>query len=177
MPHDITNSLAAAALVVESGLVSVDALGNALSNFESAHHRIELVGEFNGSSWYDDSKATSPHAALTAIRAFDRLVLIAGGRNKGLDLSQMATEPQRMVGVVAIGDDAPLIAKAFDGICAVRTATDMQQAVDEASLMAQPGVSVVLSPGCTSYDWYRNYNERGDHFKSCVTHHFEEASH
>ncbi len=176
MPHDITNSLAAAALVVESGLVSVDALCDALSNFESAHHRIELVGEFNGSSWYDDSKATSPHAALTAIRAFDRLVLIAGGRNKGLDLSQMATEPQRMVGVVAIGDDASLIAEAFDGICEVRTASDMQQAVLEASTMAVPGAAVVLSPGCTSYDWYRSYNERGDHFKECVNRHFEEAS-
>ena len=176
MPHDITNSLAAVALVVESGLVAVNALQTALSNFESAHHRIELIGEFNGSSWYDDSKATSPHAALTAIRAFDRLVLIAGGRNKGLDLSQMASEPQRMVGVVAIGDDASLIASAFGGICPVLTATDMQQAVVAASSMAVPGASVVLSPGCTSYDWYRNYNERGDHFKECVARHFAEAS-
>ena len=148
----------------------------ALSNFESAHHRIEFVGDFNGSSWFDDSKATSPHASLTAIRAFDHLVLIAGGRNKGLDLSQMASEPHRMVGVVAIGDDASLIAEAFDGICEVRTASEMQQAVSEASSLARPGVAVVLSPGCTSYDWYRNYNERGDHFKECVTRHFEEAS-
>ena len=173
MPHDITNSLAAAALVVESGLVSAGSLQKALSNFESAHHRIEFIGEHNGSAWYDDSKATSPHAALTAIRAFDRLVLIAGGRNKGLDLSQMATEPSRMVGVVAIGDDASLIAEAFDGICPVKIASDMKQAVSEAANLVVPGAAVVLSPGCTSYDWYRNYNERGEHFTQCVAEFFE----
>ena len=175
MPHDITNSLAAAALVVESGLVPANSLQQALSNFESAHHRIEFIGEHAGSAWYDDSKATSPHAALTAIRAFDRLVLIAGGRNKGLDLSQMATEPSRMVGVVAIGDDASLIAQAFDGICPVKMATDMKQAVAQAANLTVPGASVVLSPGCTSYDWYRNYNERGDHFTQCVAEYFEGA--
>lgn len=168
MPHDITNSLAAAALVVESGLVPVGSLHQSLSNFESAHHRIQFIGEHKGSAWYDDSKATSPHAALTAIRAFDRLVLIAGGRNKGLDLSQMATEPSRMVGVVAIGDDAPLIAQSFDGICPVVVASDMKQAVALAANLVIPGASVLLSPGCTSYDWYRNYNERGEHFTQCV---------
>jgi UDP-N-acetylmuramoylalanine--D-glutamate ligase len=173
MPHDITNSLAAAALAVESGLVPADALHSALANFESARHRIEFIGEHNGCAWYDDSKATSPHAALTAIRAFDQLVLIAGGRNKGLDLSQMATEPERMVGVVAIGDDAPLISSAFEGICPVVVATDMELAVASAASLASPGVAVVLSPGCTSYDWYRNYNERGDHFTTCVAHFFE----
>lgn len=175
MPHDMTNSLAAAALVVESGLVPVGSLQKALSTFESAHHRIEFIGEHKGSAWYDDSKATSPHAALTAIRAFDRLVLIAGGRNKGLDLSQMATEPSRMVGVVAIGDDASLIAEAFEGICPVKIATDMKQAVSEAAILVESGAAVVLSPGCTSYDWYRNYNERGEHFTQCVAEYFEGA--
>lgn len=173
MPHDITNSLAAAALVVESGLVPADALQSALASFQSAHHRIEFIGDHQGSAWYDDSKATSPHAALSAIRAFDQLVLIAGGRNKGLDLSQMASEPQRMVGVVAIGDDATLIASAFEGICPVVMAKDMESAVASAASLASPGVAVVLSPGCTSYDWYRNYNERGEHFTKCVAQFFE----
>ena len=172
MPHDITNSLAATALVVESGLVPAGRLATALSNFISAHHRIEHIGDFDGSAWFDDSKATSPHAALTAIRAFESVVLIAGGRNKDLDLSQMATEPHRMAGVVAIGDDAHLVAAAFDGVCEVKTARDMQSAVQMASSMASPGVAVLLSPGCTSYDWYRNYNERGEHFTQCVREHF-----
>ena len=172
MPHDITNSLAAAAIVVESGLAAGGSLAAALGDFAPAHHRIEFVATHGGSDWYDDSKATSPHAALTAIRAFDRLVLIAGGRNKDLDLSQMAGEPARMQGVVAIGDDAPAIESAFAGICPVVRAGSMQQAVAAAAAMATPGVAVVLSPGCTSYDWYRNYNERGEDFVRCVSEHF-----
>lgn len=175
MPHDITNSLAAAALVVESGLVSASDLAPALSNFSSAHHRIEHIGDFQGSAWFDDSKATSPHAALTAIRAFESVVLIAGGRNKGLDLTQMASEPQRMAGVVAIGDDAELIATAFADVCKVETAQDMKSAVSMAAALASPGVAVLLSPGCTSYDWYNNYNERGEHFTQCVLEHFGKA--
>lgn len=172
MPHDITNALAAAALVQESGLVSPNGLARPLAEFEPAHHRIEFIGEFSGSRWYDDSKATSPHAALTAIRAFDSLVLIAGGRNKDLDLGQMASEPGRMVGVVAIGDDAPSIVDAFRNVCPVTNAASMAEAVAAAAAMASPGVDVVLSPGCTSYDWYRNYNERGDDFVRCVRAHF-----
>ncbi len=175
LPHDITNSLAAAALVIESGLSAVGDVAEPLHHFESAHHRIELVGEFDGSSWYDDSKATSPHAALTAIRSFERIVLIAGGRNKDLDLSQMATEPQRMAGVVAIGDDAESIRRAFEGVCAVRDATSMDEAVTFAHGLARNGETVLLSPGCTSYDWYNNYNERGDDFQNKVRKYFNQT--
>ena len=172
MPHDLTNSLAAAALVIESGMVPTGSLAGPLGDFVPAHHRIEHVGTHAGSEWYDDSKATSPHAALTAIRAFDRLVLIAGGRNKDLDLSQMAGEPHRMEGVVAIGDDAPAIEAAFAGVCPVVRANDMASAVAAAASMARPGVAVLLSPGCTSYDWYRNYNERGEDFVRHGRQHF-----
>lgn len=172
LPHDITNSLAAAALVIESGLGAVGDVAGPLHNFELAHHRIELVGHFGGSAWYDDSKATSPHAALTAIRSFENIVLIAGGRNKDLDLTQMATEPNRMAGVVAIGDDAEAIRRAFEGVCVVRDATSMDEAVVLAHGMAHGGATVLLSPGCTSYDWYNNYNERGDDFQDKVRRHF-----
>ena len=175
LPHDVTNSLAAAALVIESGLSSVGDVATPLHNFESAHHRIELVGKFDGSAWYDDSKATSPHAALTAIRSFERIVLIAGGRNKDLDLAQMATEPKRMVGVVAIGDDAEAIRHAFDGVCPVRQAMSMDEAVALAHGMAEVGSTILLSPGCTSYDWYNNYNERGDDFQDKVRKYFNQA--
>jgi UDP-N-acetylmuramoylalanine--D-glutamate ligase len=176
MPHDVTNSLAAAAVALESGICSLGQVAPALEKFESASHRIELVGKFKGSDWFDDSKATSPHAALTAIRAFDRLVLIAGGRNKDLDLSQMASEPTRMRGVVAIGDDAHTIADAFHAVCPVRIASNMKEAVSLAASLSEPGVAVLLSPGCTSYDWYSNYNERGDHFQSEVRSYFANDS-
>jgi UDP-N-acetylmuramoylalanine--D-glutamate ligase len=176
MPHDITNALAASALVLESGLMSPETIGASLSKFEPAHHRIELVGEFEGSRWFDDSKATSPHASLTAIRAFERIVLIAGGRNKGLDLTEMATEPHRMVGVVAIGDDADDIRGAFSDVCPVSVASSMKEAVAMARQFVSPGVDVLLSPGCTSFDWYNNYGERGDDFQLKVREHFVESS-
>lgn len=175
LPHDITNSLAAAALVIESGLSAVGDVAEPLHSFESAHHRIELVGQFDGSAWYDDSKATSPHAALTAIRSFERIVLIAGGRNKDLDLSQMASEPQRMAGVVAIGDDADAIRSAFEGVCVVREAESMYEAVVLAHSLAKNSETILLSPGCTSYDWYSNYNERGDDFQDTVRKYFNQT--
>ena len=99
-------------------------------------------------------------------------MLIAGGRNKDLDLAQMATEPKRMAGVVAIGDDADAIRRAFEGVCVVRDAMSMDEAVALAHGMAKNGETVLLSPGCTSYDWYNNYNERGDDFQDKVRQYF-----
>ncbi|MTA53829.1 MAG: UDP-N-acetylmuramoyl-L-alanine--D-glutamate ligase [Actinobacteria bacterium] len=176
MPHDITNSLAACAVVLESGLVRTEQLGATLSKFVSAPHRIELVGNFGGVDWFDDSKATSPHAALTAIRAFDSVVLIAGGKNKDLDLTELAIEPHRIHGVIAIGYDAPAIQAAFAEVCPVQVATSMAQAVELATQMSNGRVPVLLSPACTSYDWYRNYNERGDDFQKCVKDFFDTNS-
>jgi UDP-N-acetylmuramoylalanine--D-glutamate ligase len=172
MPHDISNSLAACALVLETGLVPIGSIAASLTHFVPAHHRIEFIGSFDGSRWYDDSKATSPHASLTAIRAFEKLVLIAGGRNKGLNLLEMASEPQRMSAVVTIGDDASAIENAFDGICDVVRASSMTEAVALAAQHASPGVDVLLSPGCTSFDWYRNYSERGNDFQQRVRTYF-----
>lgn len=170
MPHDIANALAAIAVLDAPGLVSAasSAVVSTVESFEPPHHRIELVGEFAGSRWFNDSKATSPHAALTAIRAFDRIVLIAGGRNKDLDLSQMASEPERMEAVVAIGDDGALIEEAFRDVCPVSQATSMREAVAMAASLARPGIDVLLSPGCTSYDWYANYGERGNDYTNSV---------
>jgi len=168
MPHDITNALAAAAVCIESGLAEVQHVARALSEFEHAPHRIQQVAECDGVRWFDDSKATSPHAAQVALQAFESIVLIAGGKNKDLDLSSMASQPRRMRGVVAIGDSASDIAAAFDGICSVETAGSMLDAVRVARRLAQSGDVVLLSPGCTSFDWYDNYNERGDDFANLV---------
>ena len=168
MPHDITNALAAAAVCIESGLVEAQHVARALSEFEHAPHRIQQVAERDGVRWFDDSKATSPHAAQVALRAFASIVLIAGGKNKDLDLSSMASQPQRMRGVVAIGDSAGDIAAAFDGICVVEAAGSMLDAVRAARRLAREGDVVLLSPGCTSYDWYDSYNERGDDFANLV---------
>ena len=166
LPHDVTNGLAAAALVLETGLVGPAAVASALGRFDGPPHRIELVGDADGVQWYDDSKATTPHAASAAIRAFDHVVLIAGGLNKGLDLSPMAAEPRRIRTVVAIGTAAGDVAAAFAGVAPVMTAASMADAVDQAGRAAHPGDVVLLSPGCASFDWYPDggYPARGDDF-------------
>jgi UDP-N-acetylmuramoylalanine--D-glutamate ligase len=168
LPHDVTNALAASAVCVESGLAGVIDVAGALRDFRHAHHRIEFVAERNGVRWFDDSKATSPHAAGVAIRSFDSVVLIAGGRNKDLDLSAMAADVSRMRAVVVIGDAAEELAGVFDGKVPVRRASSMSAAVEHAAAVAKPGDVVLLSPGCTSYDWYSNYGERGDDFQRNV---------
>lgn len=166
MPHDVSNALAACAVALESGLAGAGDAAAALASFRHAAHRIEFVAESGGVSWYDDSKATSPHAASVALAAFPRIVLVAGGRNKDLDLSEMA-QPS-VVAVVAIGTSADEVAAVFDGRCRVVRAASMEDAVDAAGRLAAPGDTVLLSPGCTSLDWYANYGERGDHFAKLV---------
>ncbi|MET0145842.1 MAG: UDP-N-acetylmuramoyl-L-alanine--D-glutamate ligase [Ilumatobacteraceae bacterium] len=170
LPHDRTNGLAAAALVLERGLVTPAAVAAALASFTGPPHRIELVADAGGVRWYNDSKATTPHAASTAIRAFDHVVLIAGGLNKGLDLAPMAAEPQRLRGVVAIGEAADLIAATFAGAAPIVRADTMADAVERAGALAEPGDVVLLSPGCASFDWYPagGYPARGDDFRRLV---------
>ena len=142
-----------------------------LATFTGPRHRIELVGHADGVDWYDDSKATTPHAATTAIRGFERVVLVAGGRNKGLDLAPLGDVAGHLRAVVAIGEAAPEVAKAFDGsrpTVPVEEASTMSEAVDTARRLAQPGDVVLLSPACASFDWYSSYGERGDHFARLV---------
>jgi UDP-N-acetylmuramoylalanine--D-glutamate ligase len=170
LPHDQTNGLAAAALVLETGLVGPEAVAAGLASFVGPPHRIELVGDADGVRWYNDSKATTPHAASVAIRAFDHVVLIAGGLNKGLDLTPMTTEPDRLRTVVAIGEAADLIATTFSGAAPVVRASSMAEAVEQAAAAARPGDVVLLSPGCASFDWYPDggYPARGDDFRRLV---------
>ena len=168
LPHDVSNALAATAVCLEAGLANVADVAFALQSFENAPHRIQFVGEKGGVRWFNDSKATSPHAVSVALNSFENIVLIAGGKNKGLDLSALAEQPSRMRAVVAIGDASDEIAHAFTGVCEIKRATSMQEAVNMADSFAQDGDVVLLSPGCTSYDWYANYGQRGEDFMKCV---------
>ncbi len=171
LPHDVTNGLAAAALVLETGLADVSSVAGALESFVGPPHRIELVAKAEGIAWFNDSKATTPHAAAAAIGGFSRVVLIAGGRNKGLDLAPMAAAPDRIRAVVAIGESSGAVTAAFaaTGI-PVYVASSMPEAVDVAGEAALPGDVVLLSPGCASFDWYPDggFEARGDHFRDVV---------
>ena len=170
LPHDLTNALAASALVLEAGLATPTHVAAALTDFRHPPHRIEPLGDIAGVRWYNDSKATSPHATLTALRGFEHVVLLAGGRNKGLDLASLATEHRRVKAVVALGEAAQEVSAAFVPYCPVQIASDMGDAVHRAAEMAAAGDVVLLSPACASFDWYPGggYPARGDDFKRHV---------
>jgi UDP-N-acetylmuramoylalanine--D-glutamate ligase len=139
-----------------------------LRSFTGLAHRLAFVGEAGGVRWFDSSKATTPHAALNDVGAVGSAVLIAGGRNKGLDLSVLAAAAPSVRAVVAIGEAAADVAAAFAGLRPVVEATSMAEAVDAAARIARPGDAVVLAPGCASFDWYGSYGERGDDFVRLV---------
>lgn len=165
-PHDLRNAEAAAACALAAGAPGED-VRVALESFRGLPHRLELVAETGANRWYDDSKATTPEAVLAASGAFDSLVLIAGGRNKGLDLAGLAAASSVRT-VVAIGEAAGEVGAAFAGSRPVRRVADMAGAVAVAGEMARPGEAIVLSPGCTSFDWYESYRQRGEHFAALV---------
>lgn len=163
MPHDVANVLAAMATASAAG-AGTAACVNGATRVEGLPHRVQLVGEAGGVRYYDDSKATTPASVQAALRGFDSVVLIAGGRNKGLDLRPLADEAHRLRAVVAIGEAAHEVEAAFSGVAPVTVGTSMGEAVRLAAAAARPGDAVVLSPACASYDWYRSYAERGDDF-------------
>lgn len=169
-PHDRSNALAACATALAAG-ASVDACRSVLSGFGGIHHRIELIADIDGVRWFDDSKATTPSSVLAALAGFDSVVLIAGGRNKGLDLGALGEGAARVRAVVAMGEAAAEVEDAFrqaEPGPPVLRADSMRQAVDAAGSLARPGDVVLLSPGCASFDWYSSYAERGRDFSDLV---------
>jgi len=175
LPHDLSNSLAASAAALAAG-ATVEGVRAGLTGFAPLPHRLTLVAYAGGVRWYDDSKATNPHAAVAAVRGFESVVLLAGGRNKGLDLAALSEVADRLRAVVAIGEAAPQVTAAFEGRTPVHPAASMVDAVAAAADASRPGDVVLLSPGCASFDWYRSYAERGDDFASAV-HALLEARH
>jgi UDP-N-acetylmuramoylalanine--D-glutamate ligase len=167
--HDRTNALASAAAALEVG-GTLDGVRDVLASYETMPHRVALVGEANGVRWYDDSKATNPDATVRAVSSFDPVVLLAGGRNKGLDLSVLVSLSPRLRGVVAFGEAGPQIAEAFSvaSRTPVVTVTSMHDAVRAARDLAQPGDVVLLSPACASFDAYTGYAQRGDDYAAEV---------
>jgi UDP-N-acetylmuramoylalanine--D-glutamate ligase len=163
----VSNALAAAAAAMAAG-ATLDGLRAALRTFGGLPHRLSLVADAGGVRWYDDSKATNPHAALSAVSAFESVVLVAGGRNKGLDLGVLAKAADRIRAVVALGEAGAEVEAAFAGIRPVTRAATMEEAVRAAAAFARTGDVVLLAPACASFDQYRSYAERGDDFAAAV---------
>ena len=167
-PHDQLNACAAAALALSMN-ASPQSVAEVLANFNGLAHRLQFIATVNGVRYFDDSKATTPHATLAGMAGFDQAVLIAGGRNKDLDLFELRRIAPMLAGVVLIGESAKILAQVFDGIVMTTAADSMDAAVKLAASMAlSAGGDVVLSPACASFDWYRNYKDRGDDFKRAV---------
>ncbi len=167
LPHDIANALAAAATAAAVGATS-EGIGHALRRCRPGAHRVEQVATIDGVAYFDDSKATTPHATVAALRSFERAVLIAGGRNKGLDLHRLRDALDRVSAVVAFGEAAAEVAEVFRPDRPVLTASDMAEAVDLAAAVAEPPAAVLLSPACASFDCYPGYAARGEHFARIV---------
>ncbi len=166
-PHDIANALAAAA-IARAGGADMGSIATTLATFEGLPHRLELLGRADGVTWYNDSKATVPHATVVAVSGFESVVLIAGGRNKGLDMDSLSATVPPVRAVVATGDAADEVSAVFGDLVPVEPASSMEQAVELAHKLARPGDVVLLSPACTSFDWYANYVERGRDFSRLV---------
>ncbi len=165
--HNLANALAAAvaARVMGAGLDDVLA---AAASFEPLPHRLEPVAEVDGVLYVNDSKATTPRAAVVAMEAFEApVVLIAGGYDKHLDPSPMVEAARRRArAVVLLGTTAPALAEALgpDGPTVVRV-EDLPEAVRQAARLAQRGDVVLLAPGHASWDMFENYEQRGEVFR------------
>jgi len=167
--HHVENALAALALGQAIGLPQWSML-TTLKTFSGLSHRTQPVIEWQGVRWINDSKGTNVGATLAAVRGIastirGQVVLIAGGEGKGADFSPLSNLAKNLRGVVVIGRDGPVIGELFAGEgVPVISASRMSEAVLAAARLATPGDAVLLSPACASFDWYRNFSERGDHF-------------
>ena len=157
------NRIAAAAVARRMGIAPA-LVRSALEQASRFPHRLELIGQALGVRYIDDSKATNPHATLAALDGLDSVILIAGGRNKGLDFQPLRGRAQHLKLVVGIGEAAQDVVTAFEGAVPTRIAASMHEAVVIASQAARSGDTVLLSPACASFDWYGSYSERGDDF-------------
>ena len=167
--HLLSDVVAATAIGRTAG-VSADAMTQAVRGFTGIPHAMERLGSVDGIEFVNDSKATNVEAARRAIESVARdLVVVMGGRYKGGDFASLAG-PLRSRGasVVAIGEAAGLIADALGRDVRVERAQTMRDAVRTAFALAPPGGTVVLAPGCSSFDMFRDYAERGEAFRQEV---------
>ena len=173
--HNVLNVLAAFAIGYASGF-PLDAMLKAVEDFHGVSHRLEFVRELRGVRWYNDSTATAPERSMAAIHAFDEpIVLLLGGRDKNLPWEElMKLVSERVDHVVLFGEAAEKIQKTADSLrlqenrFTVTRANGLYEAVLQAAEMAESGDIVLLSPGGTSFDEFKDFAERGERFREWV---------
>jgi UDP-N-acetylmuramoylalanine--D-glutamate ligase len=164
--HNVENALAALAATACLGTPE-EAIAAGLAHFKGLPHRTELVVEKDGVAWVDDSKGTNVDATKKSLEGFPpgRVLLILGGRDKHGDFGALAPVVARAARLVlTVGEAAPTIEKALSPVVAIENSGTMDKAVRRAAELARPGDTVLLSPACASFDQYKNYEERGEHF-------------
>lgn len=179
IPNDVLESLpgihnrenaAAAALAVLAAGGSLEDICKGLAAFTLPPHRMALVRNLNGVSFYNDSKATNVDAVIRALESFEKdIILILGGREKDTDFSPLIPAVKASVKLIlAMGEATAHVMETFETVCRVVPVPAMAAAVEAARDAAHPEDIVLLSPACASFDMYANYGERGDDFSACV---------
>jgi len=167
--HNLANAMAAT-LTAQAMGVAVASLRATLRNFKGVEHRLEFVREIDGVTYVNDSKATNVDSVWYALQSFaSPIVVLLGGRDKGNDYTRLLDLVRTNVrAVVAIGESAGVVERAFASVVPVTVCTTMDDAVREGRRLAAPGDVVLLSPACASFDWFDNYEHRGRVFKELV---------
>ena len=167
--HNLSNGMAATCAAMALG-APAGACAEALRAFEGLPHRLEFAGEVAGVRYVNDSKATNVASALTALACYEGpVVLIAGGKGKGEDFAPLAKAAAGKVRVAVLyGAAREDLAAVFEGVVPVAFAETVEEAVREAAASSEAGDVVLLAPACTSWDQYRDFEERGDDFKRVV---------
>ncbi|HTK44538.1 MAG TPA: UDP-N-acetylmuramoyl-L-alanine--D-glutamate ligase [Patescibacteria group bacterium] len=177
--HNVSNALAATAVALLFGIAPA-AIRRAAAAFSGVEHRLERVAELDGVRFINDSQGTQPDAVIAALRAFEPpIVLIAGGRDKGVDLAELATVvAQRAAAAVLIGESGPALERLFRGagLATTERAATLEDAVEAADALARSAAgradggtaTVLLSPAAASFDMFADYEARGRAFKAAV---------
>ncbi len=169
-PSYLVDLVIAGAVAIALGAIPA-AVAEVAAGFQRGAHRRAEIGSWSGVTWVNDSKATNPHAAAAAATAYRSVILVAGGRNKDLDLSPLAAVGS-IKHVIAIGETRHEFAALFPDRVSVIDSADggraLAAAVAEAASVADPGDTVLLAPGCASFDMFEAYGRRGDEFAHAV---------
>ena len=166
-PHNAQNALVAIAVCKALGVAETD-IDRGLESFAGLPHRMQRIREVAGVAYVDDSKATNPESAAPALGAFDRIHWIVGGRAKGDDLDACAPYFDHVVRAYTIGEAGPRFAALLKPQMSVAECGTLEVAVNAAASAAMPGDIVLLSPACASFDQFRDYEERGNAFRTAV---------
>ncbi len=168
------SNLAAAVAVAKYFGADEEAIKNCLLGFKPLPHRLELISQINGVSWYDDSKATTPDSAIAALEAFEQpIIIIAGGYDKNISFDKFGEEvAHKAKAAVLIGQTREKIAAAIRSsradVLTVEFAQSLAEAVGLAERLSTPGDVVLLSPACASFDMFENFQQRGRVFRELV---------